>query len=199
MNDYDYPGTGPCADYEFEIAEWLDGELSPERARIISLHVGTCVRCRAWRESYAAIDARLAASLPRPALSSDFAARVAGSIDSLSRLDSSARAAIEHEYLRVARASASWVAPAGGAQRTRRGHGRVLRARAAALGGRAVADAGVCRWVTRDLFRVPGAGRHRAGRGSRVVSSAQRGRLVPVLALTDTSERSGSYSVRTSG
>ena len=36
---------------------------------------------------------------------------------------------------RVARAFASWVAPAGGAQRTRRGRGRVLRARAAALAG----------------------------------------------------------------
>jgi anti-sigma factor RsiW len=113
MNDYDYPGTGPCADYEFEIAEWLDGELSPERARIISLHVGTCVRCRAWRESYAAIDTRLAASLPRPALSADFAGRVAESIDSLSRLDSSAREAIEHDYLEsLARLRRGWRLPA---------------------------------------------------------------------------------------
>ena len=113
MNDYDYPGTGPCADYEFEIAEWLDGELSPERARIISLHVGTCVRCRAWRESYAAIDARLAGSLPRPALGADFAARVASSIDSLSRLDSSAREAIEHEYFEsLARLRRGWRLPA---------------------------------------------------------------------------------------
>ena len=113
MNDYDYPGTGPCADYEFEIAEWLDGELSPERARIISLHVATCVRCRAWRESYAAIDTRLAASLPRPALSADFAARVAGSVDSLSRLDSRVREAIEHDYLQsLARLRRGWRLPA---------------------------------------------------------------------------------------
>ena len=45
MNDYDYPGTGPCADYEFEIAEWLDGELSPEEQRSMAAHIEACDRC----------------------------------------------------------------------------------------------------------------------------------------------------------
>jgi anti-sigma factor RsiW len=113
MNDYDYPGTGPCADYEFEIAEWLDGELPPERARIVSLHVASCVRCRAWGDAYAAIDRRLETSLPRPELRPGFAARVAASIDRLSTADASLRDAIEDDYAAsLARLRRGWKIPA---------------------------------------------------------------------------------------
>jgi anti-sigma factor RsiW len=113
MNDYDYPGTGPCADYEVEIAEWLDGELPPERARIISLHVSGCVRCRTWSDAYAAIDRRLAASLPQPELSGDFGARVASAIDHVSTSDASSRDAIEHDYAAsLQRLRRGWKLPA---------------------------------------------------------------------------------------
>ena len=130
MNDYDYPGTGPCEDYEFEIAELLDGELPPERARIISMHVTSCVRCRAWREQYAAVDRRLAAKLPRPELSMDFGVRLRERIAMTARKADAARRDDENrEYARaIAALRRGWRLPA------------VLNALAAA----AVA---VCAWI----------------------------------------------------
>ena len=49
--------TVPCADYEHDLVELLEGSLGPERARIIRLHVESCPRCRAWQAEFAAIDA----------------------------------------------------------------------------------------------------------------------------------------------
>ena len=99
MNDFDFPGSAPCADYEFEIAELLDGALPPERARIVSLHVTTCVRCRAWRERYAAIDRQLTAALVAPPLPADFASRLRQRIAAESLATSGPRReALEREY-----------------------------------------------------------------------------------------------------
>jgi anti-sigma factor RsiW len=99
MNDFDYPGSGPCADYEFEIAELLDGALPPERARIVSLHLTSCVRCRAWRDGDAAIDRQLAQALVAAPLPADFASRLQQRLSAETRATNGARReAIEREY-----------------------------------------------------------------------------------------------------
>lgn len=66
----------PCADYEFEIVELLEGSLAPEKARAVRAHLESCARCRAWRAAFAAVDTQLAAALPRPSISLDFADRL---------------------------------------------------------------------------------------------------------------------------
>lgn len=95
--------TGPCADYEHDLVELLEGSLGPERARVIRLHVGSCPRCRAWQAEFAAIDARLAAALPSPALSPDFEHRlqdcIAASARPVSRNELRARADDERQRL----------------------------------------------------------------------------------------------------
>ena len=67
---------GPCAEYEHDLVEFLDGTLAAERRHVVGRHVETCGRCRAWQAEFAALDARLAASLPRPALSAEFERRL---------------------------------------------------------------------------------------------------------------------------
>jgi hypothetical protein len=114
MNDFDYPGSGPCADYEFEIAELLDGALPPERARIVSLHLTSCVRCRMWRDRYAAIDRQLAGSIVAPALAGDLASRVRARIAaSAPGTDGAQREAIEREYTHeIEQLQRGWKLPA---------------------------------------------------------------------------------------
>jgi anti-sigma factor RsiW len=114
MNDFDYPGSGPCADYEFEIAELLDGALSPERARIVSLHLTSCVRCRAWRDRYSAVDRQLAEAIVAPALLADFASRLKERLAAGTRATNGARReAIEREYSReLERLRRGWKVPA---------------------------------------------------------------------------------------
>jgi hypothetical protein len=120
------PVGSPCEDYEFDVAELVDGTLAPEKARIVRLHLGGCARCRRWRDEYAAIDARLARVLPVPRLPADFdwklAARI-GALHTEERRDR--RADAEREYatlmsglrgrLRAATLSgiATWTAAAG--------------------------------------------------------------------------------------
>jgi hypothetical protein len=95
--------TGPCADYEHDLVELLEGSLSPERARVIHLHVESCARCRAWQAEFAAFDAGLAAALPSPTLSADFErrlqARIAALAQPVNRSDLRARTDREHERL----------------------------------------------------------------------------------------------------
>lgn len=74
---------GPCADYEHDLVDLQDGELSPERARSVRLHLERCARCAAFAAGLAAIDARLAAEMTAPALSPDFDARLRDRIASL--------------------------------------------------------------------------------------------------------------------
>ncbi len=68
--------TGPCAEYEHDLVELLDGSLGPERACLIRLHVAACPRCRAWQAEFAAFDAGLGAAMPQPRLSAEFEARL---------------------------------------------------------------------------------------------------------------------------
>jgi len=94
---------GPCADYEHDLVELHDGALGPERARVIRLHLASCARCRTWAVDFAAVDAQLAASLPRPALSPGFETRLEAKLDALTRQNGrGARreaAELEHESL----------------------------------------------------------------------------------------------------
>jgi anti-sigma factor RsiW len=74
---------GPCAEYEHEIVDLQDGELPAGRARVVAAHLEACTRCRDWAAELATLDARLAAALPRPALSPEFDARLRERIASL--------------------------------------------------------------------------------------------------------------------
>jgi len=91
---------GPCADYEHELVELNDGALPVERSRIVQLHLDECARCRAWAADLAALDARLAAGLPQPALSAQFDSRLRERIAALSRpaTRGDLRAQLEHEH-----------------------------------------------------------------------------------------------------
>jgi anti-sigma factor RsiW len=95
--------TGPCADYEHDLVDFLEASLSPERARMIRQHVDTCPRCRAWQAEYAAIDDRLADAMPRPVLSAGFEhalqARLATLAKPATRGDLRETADREHEHL----------------------------------------------------------------------------------------------------
>ena len=73
---------GACEDYEFDVTELVDHTLAPEKARIVSLHIAGCARCRRWRDEYAAMDARLAHALPRARLAADFEWRLAARLRS---------------------------------------------------------------------------------------------------------------------
>lgn len=101
MNEMSF--TDPCADYEHDLVELLEGSLGPERARVIRLHVESCARCRAWQAEFAAFDGGLVAALPRPGLSADFErrlqARIAALAQPANRSDLRARANREHERL----------------------------------------------------------------------------------------------------
>ena len=128
--------NGACEDYEFDVAELVDGTLAPEKARIVRLHLAGCARCRRWRDEYAAIDARLTRALPQPRLPADFewklAARLrARALDCARRHARSRGAGVRRPDDRAPRP-----APIGDA-RQRRGRGRRDRLRA---GSRAGAD-----------------------------------------------------------
>jgi len=92
--------TGPCAGYEHDLVELNDGALAPERASRVRLHVEHCARCRAWAGEFAALDARLAAELPRPQLSPAFDAQLRHRLASLSRpaVRGDQRAALQREH-----------------------------------------------------------------------------------------------------
>jgi anti-sigma factor RsiW len=91
---------GPCADYEHELVDLQDGELADDRARALRVHLGQCARCRAWAAEFAALDARLATDLPRPALSPTFDARLQERLAALARpaVRGDLRAALVREH-----------------------------------------------------------------------------------------------------
>jgi anti-sigma factor RsiW len=95
-----YASLGPCEDYEFDLVEWIDGALLPERAEEVRRHLQGCARCRAFERQMRAIDASLEAALPRVELSPGFDARLQARIAGLARShDASAdRARVEQEY-----------------------------------------------------------------------------------------------------
>ncbi len=103
---------GPCADYEYDLVELHDGELAPERARIVRLHIQQCLRCRSWATQFAALDSRLEAELPRPALSLDFDARLRQRLSTLttpaSQGELRSRIELEHDSLIASLRKFTW-------------------------------------------------------------------------------------------
>jgi len=97
--------TSPCADYEHDLVELLEGSLAPEHARIVHQHVAACARCRAWQREFATLDARLAVALPRPELSADFEQRLRDRLDGSTRNATTPapdlRSAADREYQRL--------------------------------------------------------------------------------------------------
>jgi anti-sigma factor RsiW len=91
---------GPCADYEHDLVDLHDGALAPERASSVRLHVEHCARCRAWAQDFAALDARLAADLPRPELDANFDTHLRERLAALSKptVRGDLRTAIEVEH-----------------------------------------------------------------------------------------------------
>jgi anti-sigma factor RsiW len=98
--DLAYASLGPCEEYEFDLVEWIDGALAPDRANAVRRHVDSCARCRAFERQMRAVDESLAEALPRVQLSADFDARLRDRIGHVSRSFSKdvARAQEEHEY-----------------------------------------------------------------------------------------------------
>jgi len=91
---------GPCADYEHDLVDLHDGDLPPEQARAVRLHVEHCARCRDWARAFAAVDAQLAADLPQARLSTDFDARLQARLAELTRpvVRGDLRSAVEREH-----------------------------------------------------------------------------------------------------
>jgi len=91
---------GPCADHEHDLMDLHDGDLPPERARHLRLHLERCARCSAWAAGFSAIDAQLATVIAAPALSPGFDARLRERIASLSGSPDVARlrAGLEREH-----------------------------------------------------------------------------------------------------
>ena len=98
--DQAYASLGPCEDYEFDLVEWIDGALAPERAQVVRRHLESCARCRAFERQMRAMDASLHAALPRVQLSPDFDARLQARIAklALARNPDAARARVEQDY-----------------------------------------------------------------------------------------------------
>jgi len=91
--------NGACEDYEVDVAELADGTLAPEKARIVSLHLAGCTRCRRWRDEYAALDARLTRALPQPRPPPDFEWKLAARLRArASNARTDTRLAAEREY-----------------------------------------------------------------------------------------------------
>jgi anti-sigma factor RsiW len=95
--------AGPCADYEHDLIDLLEGSLGPEHARVTRSHVSSCPRCRAWQAEFATMDAALAAASPRPSLSADFERRLRERIATLAQpaIPGHLRARADREYERT--------------------------------------------------------------------------------------------------
>jgi anti-sigma factor RsiW len=101
QHPHDYAlSLGPCPDYEFELVELFEGSLDAGRADIVQHHMAQCSRCRAYALALGELDAALADTLPRPALSPNFDASLRERITELAQVPNraAALAAAEREY-----------------------------------------------------------------------------------------------------
>ena len=89
--------NGACEDYEFDVLELGAGTLAPEKARVVSLHLAGCARCRRWRDAHAALDVRLRQAIPKQRLSAEFEWKLASRLRGLAR-EPDRRADAEREY-----------------------------------------------------------------------------------------------------
>jgi anti-sigma factor RsiW len=79
-----------CADFEERILDWCDNRLSAADRHVVETHVATCAACRQFWADHRMLDARLAAALPRPALSGDFKRQVLRRVDATATADTPA-------------------------------------------------------------------------------------------------------------
>ena len=101
QHPHDYAlALGPCTDYELDLVDLLEGLLEPGRAGTVQHHMAQCPRCRAYAAALGELDAALAETLPRPALSPGFDARLREQIADLTKVPdrTAALAAAEREY-----------------------------------------------------------------------------------------------------
>jgi len=106
MSNHHHPHghvPGPCAEFEFDLVDLLDGALEPDRAVTVRKHMAQCPRCRTHAQALGELDAALADALPRPALSAGFDARLQEQIAELARVPDRATALAtaerEHESM----------------------------------------------------------------------------------------------------
>jgi len=65
-----------CAEYERQIAEWVDGRLAPADAQTVALHVAGCPGCGDFAASLRQLDDTLVRGVTRPQLTRGFEARL---------------------------------------------------------------------------------------------------------------------------
>jgi anti-sigma factor RsiW len=70
-----------CAEYESQIAEWVDGRLAPADAQAVALHVAGCPACGAFAASLRQLEAALVGGVARPQLTLGFEARLRARMD----------------------------------------------------------------------------------------------------------------------
>ena len=102
----------PCEGFEFDMADFVDGALTPDRAARLSQHLAGCPRCRHWHEELEAIGDALASALPRPQLSAGFDAGLQARVQELEAVKRNAaiaaRSAAESEYQRMRALLEGW-------------------------------------------------------------------------------------------
>ena len=82
-----------CADYEGQIAEWLDGRLAPDDADRVARHVAACPGCGALAAGLRRLDATLARGMQLRPLTAGFNARLQARIAAETSGDVEARRA----------------------------------------------------------------------------------------------------------
>lgn len=103
--DTAFASLGPCEDYEFELADLVDGTLAPERISAVRGHLEGCARCRVFVQTSRELDHALVAAMPRVQLSPDFDARLRERIAAVTRRvpKEVALARAENEYVAALR------------------------------------------------------------------------------------------------
>lgn len=82
-----------CADYEPQIADWLDGRLDPATTASVEQHLAECPGCAAFAASLRVLDASLARRVQLRPLTPGFETRLRARLDSISSADAEARRA----------------------------------------------------------------------------------------------------------
>ena len=62
-----------CPEFEDLILDYCDGAASPADSALLEVHVADCGDCRAYLTLQRELDLRISRSIPRPALSPEFA------------------------------------------------------------------------------------------------------------------------------
>jgi anti-sigma factor RsiW len=95
--------AGPCARFEYEIADLVDEQLPPDREAVLRNHLAICAPCRGWLEEYSNVDAALASEISPVSVPGDFEARLKARIAQAGPSSASAPTllGLDDEYRRV--------------------------------------------------------------------------------------------------